>query len=51
MQTISEFITLWIKFFFILTPFFVMSYFLVITRNMSSSAKTNLAIRVGAAII
>ena len=43
--------TVWIKFFFILTPFFVMSYFLAITKKMSPSEKTRLAIRVAGAVI
>ncbi len=51
MQFFSDFITAWIKFFFILTPFFVMSLFLVMTKKMSPSAKTNLALRVTGAVI
>ena len=51
MQILSEFLTVWIKFFFILTPFFALSFFLVMTRKMKPSAKANLAIRVTLAVI
>ena len=51
MHVLSDFFTVWIRFFFILTPFFVLSYFLVMTRKMKPSAKTALAIRVTLAII
>lgn len=51
MQVLSEFFTVWIKFFFILTPFFALSFFLVMTRKMKSSAKAKLAVRVTLAVI
>jgi multiple antibiotic resistance protein len=51
MQVFSDFFTVWIKFFFILTPFFVLSYFLVMTRKMNPLKKTALAIRVTLAVI
>jgi multiple antibiotic resistance protein len=51
MQLVTDFFTVWIRFFFILTPFFVLSYFLVMTRKMKPLAKTALAIRVTFAII
>ncbi|HCE44667.1 MAG TPA: hypothetical protein DET40_14080 [Lentisphaeria bacterium] len=51
MQTFSDFITVWLKFFFILTPFFALSLFLVMTRSMSPAAKTKLALRVTGAVI
>ncbi len=51
MHSVSEFFPTSIKFFFILTPFFVLSVFIVMTRSASHSAKTALALRVGAAVI
>jgi len=51
MQMFSDLLTLWIKFFFILTPFFVMSLFLAMTKKMTPSAKTTLALRVTGAVI
>ncbi|HBC87510.1 MAG TPA: hypothetical protein DCZ94_11190 [Lentisphaeria bacterium] len=51
MQTFSIFVTVWLKFFFLLTPFFALSLFLVMTRTMNSSAKTNLALRVTGAVV
>jgi multiple antibiotic resistance protein len=51
MQVFSEFFTVWIKFFFILTPFFALSFFLVMTRKMKSAEKARLAFRVTLAVI
>jgi len=51
MSTFSLFLTVWLKFFFILTPFFALSLFLVMTRSLSPTAKTRLAIRVTGAVI
>ncbi len=51
MQFFSDFFTVWVKFFFILTPFFVMSLFLVMTKDMGPVAKRNLALRVTGAVI
>ncbi len=51
MQMFSFFITIWLKFFLLLTPFFALSFFLVMTRSFSSAAKTKLALRVAGAVI
>lgn len=48
---LSLFTNTFIKFFFLLTPFFVMSTFLAMTRDMSSSERKRIAIRVMIAII
>jgi len=51
MHSVSEFFPTSIKFFFILTPFFALSVFIVMTRAAVHSARTALALRVGAAVI
>jgi len=45
------FISTFIKFFFLLTPFFVLSTFLAMTRNFSPPQKTSLAIKVTVAVL
>lgn len=45
------FISIFIKFFFLMTPFFVLSMFLSMTQDMSTSERKKLAIRVTRAII
>lgn len=50
MNSLDSF-ALFIKFFFLLTPPFVMSVFLAVTKNHSSEEKAKLAIRVTLAII
>ena len=51
MQIFTDFITVWLKFFFILTPFFALSLFLVMTRTLSPALKAKLALRVTGAVI
>jgi len=48
---LSLFSNTFIKYFFLLTPFFVMSTFLALTRQMSSSERKKIAIRVLIAIV
>jgi len=45
------FLHVWIKFFFLLTPFFSMSVFLSLTKEMTNSEKIKISIRVTLAII
>lgn len=45
------FISTWIKFFFLLTPFFVLSMFLSLTREMDALQRRRLAVRVTWAIV
>lgn len=47
---ISTFISTTIKLYFVLTPFFVLSMFLALTRNMAIEQKRRLAVRVGVAV-
>ncbi len=47
----SFIISVYIKFFFLMTPFFVLSMFLVITKEESSEAKKKLALHVSASVI
>ena len=42
----SYFVSVWIKFFFLLTPFFVLSMFLSLTPNLDGSGRRRLALRV-----
>lgn len=45
------FVSTFIKFFFLLTPFFVLSTFLAMTRNFTPGQKTALAIKVTVAVL
>jgi len=45
------FVNIWIKFFFLLTPFFSMSAFLSLTKSFDNSEKYKIALRVTASII
>jgi len=48
---VNTFVSTWIKFFFLLTPFFVLSMFLALTQEMSASQRQRLAVRVTWAIV
>lgn len=48
---VALFLSTFIKFFFLLTPFFVLSTFLAMTRNFSPKQKTGLAIKVTVAVL
>lgn len=48
---VALFVSTFIKFFFLLTPFFVLSTFLAMTRNFSPKQKTALAIKVTVAVL
>jgi multiple antibiotic resistance protein len=48
---VNTFISIWIKFFFLLTPFFVLSMFLALTQGMAESERRRLARRVTWAIV
>ncbi|MCM0080269.1 MarC family protein [Geomonas sp. Red32] len=45
------FISIWIKFFFLLTPFFVLSVFLSMTQEMGGRERRKLAVRVTLAVL
>jgi len=47
----SLYVSTFIKFFFLLTPFFVLSTFLAMTRNFTPKQKTALAIKVTVAVL
>ncbi len=47
----SFFLSIWIKFFFLLTPFFVLSTFLSMTQHNSSAERRRLALRVTVAVL
>uniref|UniRef100_B8DJN4 UPF0056 membrane protein n=1 Tax=Nitratidesulfovibrio vulgaris (strain DSM 19637 / Miyazaki F) TaxID=883 RepID=B8DJN4_NITV9 len=44
------FVTTFVKMFFLLTPFFVLTMFLTMTRDMAPQAQRRLAVRVGVAV-
>lgn len=48
---VALFVSTFIKFFFLLTPFFVLSTFLAMTRNFTPSQKTSLAVKVTVAVL
>jgi multiple antibiotic resistance protein len=48
---VSLFVSTFIKFFFLLTPFFVLSTFLAMTRDFSEAQKAALAVRVTVAVL
>lgn len=48
--TASLFVSIWIKFFFLLTPFFVLTMFLALTRDMAAPDRTRTAVRVTVAV-
>ena len=48
---VALFVSTFIKFFFLLTPFFVLSTFLAMTRNFTSRQKTALAVKVTVAVL
>lgn len=50
-RDISFFISVWLKFFFLLTPFFTLSMFLSITKDMDTAKKRITAIRTTCAVI
>ncbi|MBC2595702.1 MarC family protein [Ruficoccus amylovorans] len=45
------FISVWIKFFLLLTPFFVLSVFLTYTANLTASERRSMAVRVTLAVL
>lgn len=47
----SVFISVWLKFFFLLTPFFVLSVFLTYTAELTGQERRNMAIRVTVAVM
>jgi multiple antibiotic resistance protein len=47
----SFFFSIWIKFFFLLTPFFVLSTFLSMTRQYDAGERRRLALRVSIAVL
>ena len=47
----SEFISVYLKYFFILTPFFILAVFLAITEHETESVRRKLAIRVTGGVI
>jgi len=51
MDSFSFFISIYIKFFFIMTPFFVLSMFLSMTKDLDEPHKKRIAIKVTTAII
>lgn len=51
MENFSFFISIYIKFFFIMTPFFVLSMFLSMTKDLVDTHKKKIAIKVTTAII
>lgn len=50
-STLGFFVTVVIRFFFLLTPFFVLTMFLSLTRELEPAARRALAIRVIAAVV
>lgn len=51
MDVTSEFISIYLKMFFIMTPFFVLSVFLTMTQDATQQEKNTLAIKVTVAVI
>ena len=47
----SEFISVYLKYFFILTPFFILAVFLAITEHETETVRRKLAIRVTGGVI
>lgn len=47
----SFFLSIWIKFFFLLTPFFVLSSFLAMTQHNTAAERRKLALRVTLAVL
>lgn len=45
----NSFISLWLKFFFLLTPFFALSMFLSLTADTDNAVRKKLAVRIGLA--
>jgi len=50
-QCLNFFIGVWIKFFFLLTPFFVLSVFLSMTQELGGEGRRRLAVRVTLAVL
>jgi len=48
---VNTFVSIWIKFFFLLTPFFVLSMFLALTHGLSEKQRRRLALRVTWAVV
>lgn len=48
---IEYFLTVWIRFFFLLTPFFALSLFLVVTKDHTAAERRSLAIRSSLAVV
>lgn len=46
---VNSFISLWLKFFFLLTPFFALSMFLSLTADTGNAVRKKLALRIGLA--
>jgi multiple antibiotic resistance protein len=44
---LNTFISLWLKFFFLLTPFFALSMFLSLTSACDADTRKRLALRIG----
>lgn len=51
MEYLGQFVTIWLKFTFMFTPFFVMTMFLAMTKDYEPAERRRLAIRVTVAII
>jgi len=51
MSDAALFVNTWLKFFFILTPFFALSIFITMTKDMSDAEKRRLAMRVTGAVV
>ncbi len=50
-NTVHIFFSIWMKFFFLLTPFFVLSMFLSLTSDLAPAARRKLAVQVTAAVL
>jgi len=51
LENLSFFISIYIKFFFIMTPFFVLSMFLSMTKDLTDSHRKTIAIKVTLAVV
>ena len=47
----SEVVAIWIKFFFLLTPFFVLSMFISMTQGWCAEKRTKMAVKIGVAAL
>ncbi len=51
MSDAALFVNTWLKFFFILTPFFALSIFITMTKDLADAEKRRLALRVTGAVV